>query len=77
MGYMLFSRHLSLTFQAVQQVINNLLISHVELRGDESPDIKPYTHERRVEKIVVKLGDELNSVRTKYVRVSELCPPEE
>ena len=55
--------------QAVQQVIANLMISHIELRTEESSDIKPYSHERKVEKIVVPLGDELTNVKKKYVKV--------
>ena len=65
--------------QSVQQVLSNLLISHIELRTDDSPDIRPYTHERHVEKVVVPLGDELASARDTYLRVSSLflllCPP--
>jgi Fanconi anemia group M protein len=45
------------------------MISHIELRTEESADIKPYSHERKVEKIVVPLGDELTSVKKKYVKV--------
>ena len=59
-------------FQAVQQVITNLLVSHIELRSEDSTDIKPYTHERQVEKIVVKLGDELEFFKTKYLRVGSV-----
>ena len=53
--------------KSVQQVLTNLLISHIELRTDDSPDIRPYTHERLVEKIVVPLGDELSSARDTYL----------
>jgi len=53
--------------KSVQQVMTNLLISHIELRTDDSPDIRPYTHERRVEKVVVPLGDELASARDAYL----------
>ena len=53
--------------KSVQQVLTNLLISHIELRTDDSPDILPYTHERRVEKVVVPLGDELTSARDTYL----------
>ncbi|XP_067680234.1 Fanconi anemia group M protein-like [Haliotis asinina] len=55
--------------KAVQQVITNLLISHIELRTEECIDIKPYTHERKVEKIVVALGEELLMIQKKYVQV--------
>ena len=54
--------------KSVQQVMTNLLISHIELRTDDSPDIRPYTHERLVEKVVVPLGDELASARDTYLR---------
>ena len=57
--------------KAVQQVISNLLVSNIELRSEDSIDIKPYTHQRQVEKIVVKLGDELEFFKTKFLRV--LC----
>ncbi len=56
-------------YQAVQKVLSNLLLSHVELRTEESIDIQPYTHERRVEKIVVPLGDELRAVQDQYLKV--------
>lgn len=57
-------------FQAVQQVLKNLLISQIEIRTEESADIKRYSHERKVEKMVVPLGDELTKVKTKYIGVS-------
>jgi len=53
--------------KSVQQVLTNLLISHIELRTDDSLDIRPFTHERRVEKIVVPLGDQLASARDTYL----------
>ena len=54
--------------KSVQQVLTNLLISHIELRTDDCADIRPYTHERRVDKVVVPLGDELASARDTYLR---------
>ena len=56
--------------RTVQQVISNLLVAHVEVRSDESPDIQQYQHERLVEKVVVPLGEEVSIIRTKYLRVS-------
>ena len=53
----------------MQNVINNLAISHIELRSEDSPDIKPYTHERTVDKMVVPLGEELTSIKVKYIQV--------
>ena len=65
-------RSLFIVFQAVQQVITNLLVSNIELRTEDSADIKPYTHQRQVEKIVVKLGDELEFFKKKFLRVRML-----
>uniref|UniRef100_H0WLY4 RNA helicase n=1 Tax=Otolemur garnettii TaxID=30611 RepID=H0WLY4_OTOGA len=57
--------------KAVQQVITNLLIGQIELRSEDSPDILPYSHERRVEKLVVPLGEELAAIQKTYVQVLE------
>ncbi|ETE64157.1 Fanconi anemia group M protein, partial [Ophiophagus hannah] len=54
--------------KAVQQVITNLLISHIELCSEDSPDIQPYSHERRIEKCVVPLGKELTEIQNAYIR---------
>ncbi|KAK3583331.1 hypothetical protein CHS0354_038942 [Potamilus streckersoni] len=58
--------------KTVQQVINNLLISQIELRTEDSPDIRQYCHERKVEKIVIPLGDELSSVKATYIKILEV-----
>ncbi|KAK3757789.1 hypothetical protein RRG08_027148 [Elysia crispata] len=57
------------TLKAVQTVMNNLLVSHIELRTEDSIDIKPYTHERKVEKVVVPLGEELSSIKEQYIQI--------
>uniref|UniRef100_A0A8B9NZE5 ATP-dependent RNA helicase FANCM n=1 Tax=Apteryx owenii TaxID=8824 RepID=A0A8B9NZE5_APTOW len=57
--------------KAVQQVISNLLIAKIELCSEDSPEIQPYSHERRVEKIVVPLGEELVEIQNAYIRVLE------
>ncbi|XP_064421223.1 Fanconi anemia group M protein [Latimeria chalumnae] len=57
--------------KAVQQVLSNLLIAHIELRSEDSPDIQFYSHQRRVEKFVVPLGEELTAVRNSYIQVLE------
>lgn len=54
----------------MQQVLNNLLISHVEIRSEDSVDIQPYAHERKVEKIVVPLGEELKHIQKQYLEVA-------
>ena len=42
-------------FASIQEVITNLLISKIELRTEESPDVKPYMHQRFVEEMSVKI----------------------
>ncbi|XP_051578748.1 Fanconi anemia group M protein isoform X3 [Myxocyprinus asiaticus] len=57
--------------KAVQQVISNLLISHIELRSEDSPDVKSHVHQRSVEKIIVPLGESLTQYQTRYLQVLE------
>ncbi|EHB13019.1 Fanconi anemia group M protein [Heterocephalus glaber] len=56
--------------KAVQQVITNLLIGQIELRSEDSADILPYSHERRVEKLIVPLGEELAAIQKTYIQAS-------
>ena len=55
--------------QMVQQVLDNLLIAHIELRTDDSIDIQPYSHQRKVHKIPVALTDEIKYLLEKYLQV--------
>ncbi|XP_041927381.1 Fanconi anemia group M protein isoform X5 [Alosa sapidissima] len=57
--------------KAVQQVISNLLISHIELRSEESPDIQAHSHQRSLDKVVVPLGESLKAYQTRYLLVLE------
>ncbi|KAM9646182.1 Fanconi anemia group M protein isoform 1-T1 [Trichechus inunguis] len=57
--------------KAVQQVITNLLIGKIELRSEDSPDVLPYSYERRVEKVVVPLGEELAAIQKAYIQILE------
>jgi len=41
----------------------------MELRTEESPDIQPYTHERKIDKIVIPLGEVLTAVKENYLKV--------
>lgn len=53
----------------MQSVISNLLISHIELRSDDSPDIQAHSHQRSVDKVVVPLGDVLSVYQARYLQV--------
>ncbi|XP_041809701.1 Fanconi anemia group M protein isoform X2 [Chelmon rostratus] len=57
--------------KSVQSVISNLLISHIELRSDDSPDIQAHSHQRSVDKVVVPLGDVLSVYQARYLQVLE------
>nr|QIC49958.1 putative Fanconi anemia group M protein [Actinia equina] len=57
--------------KAVQQVMTNLLISHMELRSEDSSDIQPFTHSRTVDKIVVPLGDDISRIKIHFLKVLE------
>ena len=64
---------LSFYFQAVQQVVSNLLIGHIELRSEESIDIQGFTHERKIEKMVVPFEGQILEVKNQFkaVRIYE------
>ncbi|XP_047466855.1 Fanconi anemia group M protein [Mugil cephalus] len=55
--------------KSVQSVISNLLIAHIELRSEESPDIQAHSHQRNVEKVVVPLGEVLSAYQARYLEV--------
>lgn len=54
----------------VAEVAQNLLISHLEFRTEESNDVKPYVFERSLETVVVQLDDKLIQIRDEYLKVS-------
>lgn len=56
-------------FKNVTDVIANLLISHIECRTDESPDVAPYVFSRKLETIVVPLGGMLQHIKDGYIKV--------
>eukprot|EP01147_Barroeca_monosierra_P002978 gene2978-5769_t len=60
------------TISIVQQIINNLRISHIELRNEKSIDIRPYINQRKVEVQVVPPSDDVKKFKAKmYQIVSE------
>ena len=58
------------TFQAIQQVIDNLLISHIEIRSEESMDIQKYVHDRKIEKVVVPFTAEILAAKKTFLMVN-------
>jgi len=55
---------------AVTEVIQNLSISKLEFRTDESPDVAKYTNKKDVECIPVKLTNSILEIRTQFLKVS-------
>lgn len=58
--------------QAVRLMLQNLLITKIELRSEESADIVPYTFQRKIEKIVVPVGKELEEIKQKFLTILEV-----
>ena len=50
-------------------MVTNLQIGHIELRAEDSFDIQPYVHERKVEKMVVPLEGEILDIKNRFMKV--------
>ncbi|XP_052900196.1 Fanconi anemia group M protein homolog [Anopheles moucheti] len=57
------------TLEDVAEVIKNLLISHVEVRWENSIDVLPYVFRKDVRTIVIPLGQTIASVRRELQRL--------
>ncbi|KAK9694808.1 3'-5' DNA helicase [Basidiobolus ranarum] len=55
----------------VQEVVNNLMISNIELRTEESIDIRKYTHDRRIDIIVVPFTSRINEISKQFCTCME------
>lgn len=53
----------------VAQVVRNLLISHVEVRSESSPDVISYTHKKDIQTVVVPLDRALVTARNDLLHV--------
>ena len=56
----------------VKSMLQNLFISHIELRHEESPDILPYTHSRVVDKVVIPMDSSIKDIKEKLLGVMEI-----
>jgi ATP-dependent DNA helicase MPH1 len=64
--------------EAVQEIIDNLEISEVEIRTEESIDIQQYVHRRNIDQIVLDPSDEIIMVKELFAKalqplVNQLC----
>lgn len=54
------------TIETVQEVVDGLNISQIEIRNEASIDIRSYTHTKEVETVLLDLSPEMDSIQTKY-----------
>ncbi|KAG7201536.1 hypothetical protein KM043_004287 [Ampulex compressa] len=55
----------------VHEVLQNLRISHLELRDETSPDVSPYINHRKVDIILVPLSNELAKFKERYIIIMD------
>lgn len=55
----------------VAEVVQNLLISHIEVRRETSIDVVQYVHKKTTKPIIVRLDDRLKRVRSQFFAVIE------
>ncbi|EDQ84343.1 uncharacterized protein MONBRDRAFT_30349 [Monosiga brevicollis MX1] len=55
----------------VQEVITNLLIDAIEIRGEEAADVAPYVNQRTAEKVVVPMSPDIEACRSMLNRVAQ------
>jgi fanconi anemia group M protein len=53
----------------VVKVVKNLLISHVEVRSENSIDVSPYTHKKFIKTEVIPLGEQLTRIRDEFIQL--------
>ncbi|KAI9224865.1 hypothetical protein BC828DRAFT_353441 [Blastocladiella britannica] len=57
---------------AVQEVVSNLCINHIEIRTETSPDLAPFTHKRNIESVTVPMSGLAEEARR---RLAEFAKP--
>lgn len=53
----------------ILEVVDNLLISHLEFKTDDSPDVKPYIFAKSIETVVVPLGEKIQEMKDEFIKV--------
>ncbi|KAL9915934.1 LOW QUALITY PROTEIN: DEAD-box ATP-dependent DNA helicase Fancm-like [Glossina fuscipes fuscipes] len=53
----------------VAEVCRNLLISHLEIRWDNSIDVSPYIPKRHMQTVVVSLGEQIQEIRQNLLQI--------
>lgn len=59
------------TLKDVREVVQNLLISHIETRFENSIDVAPYTFTKNIKKEIVKFDIRLKRIRDRLLNIME------
>ncbi|KAI9206276.1 P-loop containing nucleoside triphosphate hydrolase protein [Polychytrium aggregatum] len=57
--------------RAVQEVVKNLMISRIEIRTEESLDIKNYTHVRTLEPMVIEPSESIQGIANDFSGIAQ------
>lgn len=60
------------TMEDIAEVVQNLFISHIEVRCDTSEDVLPYVHKRHMKIVVVQLGTDVKEL---YEEILSIIDP--
>lgn len=56
------------TIEGVQDIIDNLGISHIEIRTEDSLDLRQYVHKRSIDQILVDPSDEMHEIKDLFTK---------
>ena len=54
------------SLENIQQVIDNLCISKIEIRSEEDPDVRPYVHAKDIIPIFIQFSPDIKKVKDKF-----------
>nr|XP_019530016.2 uncharacterized protein LOC109401875 [Aedes albopictus] len=57
------------TLEDVAEVVKNLLISHIEVRWENSIDVSPYSFKKNIRTVLIPLGPKLSRIREQYMEI--------
>jgi ATP-dependent DNA helicase MPH1 len=61
--------------EAVQDIVDSLHISHIEIRDEQSLDLAPYLHKKHVRQHIIEMSDDVKKIRDMLAEVMAVCSP--
>ncbi|CAK5280129.1 unnamed protein product [Mycena citricolor] len=55
--------------KAVQDIVDGLHISHIEIRDEKSLDLRQYIFEKKIESHIIRMNDDINRVKDLLIKV--------